>query len=235
MLKYTLQENLLTERPDDYMAQTIATRSYDKEAVIELILRRGSLLTRTDVLAVLNGLEETVADIIKDGGTVNLPLFNTSFSISGVFDSPMDTFDGGRHKLNVNLSKGTLLRDTEKQVRFTKTDALPPAFSIAEIKDVVSGTTNTLLTPGGVIQLWGSNLKLAGDHPDVGLWFVPETGEAVKATVIVTNKPASLIAMIPSGLTAGNYRLRIATQYSSGSSLLKESRVNVSDKTLKVE
>ena len=124
---------------------------------------------------------------------------------------------------------------TEKQVRFTKTDALPPGFSIAEIKDVVSATTNTLLTPGGVIQLWGSNLKLAGDHPDVGLWFVPETGEAVKATVIVTNKPASLIAMIPSGLTAGNYRLRIATQYSSGSSLLKESRVNVSDKTLKVE
>ena len=84
MLKYTLQENLLTERPDDYMAQTIATRSYDKEAIIALILRRGTLLTRTDVLAVLNGLEETVADIIKDGGTVNLPLFNTSFSISGV-------------------------------------------------------------------------------------------------------------------------------------------------------
>ena len=75
----------------------------------------------------------------------------------------------------------------------------------------------------------------AGDHPDVGLWFVPETGEAVKATVIVTNKPASLIAMIPPELAAGSYQLRIATQYSSGSNLLKAPRVNVSDKTLKVE
>ena len=84
MLKYTLVENQLTERPNDYMAQTIAVRAYDKEAIIALMLRRGTLLTRTDVLAVLNGLEETVADIIKDGGTVNLPLFNTSFSISGV-------------------------------------------------------------------------------------------------------------------------------------------------------
>ena len=234
MLKYTLQENLLTERPDDYMAQTISTRSYDKEAIIALILRRGTLLTRTDVLAVLNVLEETVADIIKDGGTINLPLFNTSFSISGVFDGPMDTFDGGRHKLNVNLSKGTLLRNTEKQVLFTKTDAATPASAIIEIKDVVSDTINHMLTPGGVIQLWGSNLKLAGDHADVGLWFMPETGEAIRAEVIITNKPASLIAMIPAALTPGSYTLRIVTQYSGGT-LLKTPRVSVSDKKLIVQ
>ncbi|MDO5664090.1 MAG: DNA-binding domain-containing protein, partial [Bacteroidia bacterium] len=93
MLKYTLQENLLTERSDDFMAQTIATRAYTKEDVITLILRRGTLLTRTDVLAAMNGVEEAIADIVRDGGTVNLPLFNTSFSISGVFEGPMDTFD----------------------------------------------------------------------------------------------------------------------------------------------
>ncbi len=235
MLKYNLVENFLTERPDDYMAQTIATRSYDKNAVIDHILRRGSLLTRTDVLAVLNGLEETVADIIKDGGTINLPLFNTSFSISGVFESPMDTFDGGRHKLNVNLTKGTILRKAESEVRVTKTDAVTPLPNIMEVKDVVSGKTNETLTPGGVIQIWGSLLKIEGDHPDVGLWFVPETGEAVKASVIVTNKPASIIAMIPSELAAGSYQLRIATQFSSGASLLNTPRVHVSDKTLKVE
>ena len=234
MLKYTLVENQLTERPNDYMAQTIAVRAYDKEAIIALMLRRGTLLTRTDVLAVLNGLEETVADILKDGGTVNLPLFNTSFSISGVFEGPMDSFDGSRHKLNVNLSKSTLLRDAEKQVRFTKTDAAAPASAITEIKDVVSDTINHMLTPGGVIQLWGSNLKLAGDHADAGLWFVPETGEAIRAEVIVTNKPASLIAMIPTALAAGSYTLRIVTQYTGGT-LLKTPRVSFSDKKLIVQ
>ena len=219
MLKYTLVENQLTERPNDYMAQTIAVRAYDKEAIIALMLRRGTLLTRTDVLAVLNGLEETDADILKDGGTVNLPL---------------DSFDGSRHKLNVNLSKSTLLRDAEKQVRFTKTDAAAPASAITEIKDVVSDTINHMLTPGGVIQLWGSNLKLAGDHADAGLWFVPETGEAIRAEVIVTNKPASLIAMIPTALAAGSYTLRIVTQYTGGT-LLKTPRVSFSDKKLIVQ
>ena len=96
MLKYALQENLLTERPDDYAAQTIVEGSYDKEAIINLMLQRGTLATRTDMLAVLNLFEEVITGLIQNGGTINLPLFNTSFSISGVFDGPMDIFDGGQ-------------------------------------------------------------------------------------------------------------------------------------------
>lgn len=229
MLKYNLVENLLTERPDDYAAQTIPVRSYDKEAIINLILRKGTLLTRTDVLAVMNAEEEVITDIIGEGGTINLPLFNTSFSISGVFEGPMDSFDSSRHRLNVNLTKGTLLRRAEGEVRLTKTDTVAPQPAILEVKDVVSGKVNEALTPGGVVQLWGSNLKIAGEHADVGLWFVPETGNAVKAQVLVTNKPSQLIAMIPATLAAGNYTLRVITQY-SGSSLLKTPRTVVSDR-----
>ena len=233
MLKYTLVENLLTERPDDYSAQPASTRSYDKEAIIGRILGKGTLLTRTDVLAVFNGLEETVVDIVKDGGTINLPLFNTSFSISGVFDGPMDVFDPSRHKLNINLTKGTLLRKAESEVRMAKTDAVTPQPSIVEVRDAVSGTVNETLTPGGVIQLWGSNLKIAGDDAANGLWFVPETGEPVKAEVVVANKPSQLIAMIPATLTAGKYSLRIVTQY-SGSNLLKTPTTVVSDRSFMV-
>ena len=233
MLKYNLVENLLTERPDDYAAQTIPTRSYDKNAVIDLILRRGTLLTRTDVLAVMNGLEETVVDVVRDGGTINLPLFNTSFSISGVFDGPMDSFDSSRHRLNVNLTKGTLLRKAESEVRFAKTDAVTPQPSIVEVRDAVSGATNDVLTPGGVIQLWGSNLKIAGDNEANGLWFVPETGDAVKAEVVVTNKPSQLIAMIPA-LAAGNYTVRVVTQSTGGGVLLKTPRSYVFERTLVV-
>ena len=233
MLKYNLVENLLTERPDDYAAQTVPTRSYDKNAVIDLILRRGTLLTRTDVLAVMNGLEETVVDVVRDGGTINLPLFNTSFSISGVFDGPMDSFDSSRHRLNVNLTKGTLLRKAESEVRFAKTDAVTPQPSIVEVRDAVSGATNDVLTPGGVIQLWGSNLKIAGDNEANGLWFVPETGDAIKAEVVVTNKLSQLIAMIPA-LAAGNYTVRVVTQSTGGGVLLKMPRSYVFERTLVV-
>lgn len=83
---------MLTERTDDYTAVVQPVGSYDKEAVIAALLRKGTSLTRTDVLAVLNGIEEIVVDITKDGGTVNTPLICTSFSVSGVFEGPLDTF-----------------------------------------------------------------------------------------------------------------------------------------------
>jgi len=218
MLFYSLTENLLTGRADNYTALTQSAGSFDKEAIINEMLRRGSLLTRTDILAVLNGFEETITDIIHDGGTVNTPLFNTSFSISGVFDGPMDSFDGNRHKLNVNLTKGILLREIESQVSIEKTGAITPQPTILEVKDSISGKVNERLTPGGVVELMGVNIKIVGENADCGLWFVPASGEAVKAKVIVQNKPSSVIAMIPN-LSPETYTLKVMTQYSGGKPL----------------
>jgi len=163
MLKYSLTENLLTERNDDFSAQTYSVASLDKEAIIARILKKGTTLTRTDVLAVLNAFEETVADALLQGYSMTLPLFNTSFSISGVFESALDTFDGNRHKLNINLTKGILLRNAERNVKFEKTNTPAPLPQIQEVKDSVSQTVNERLTARGVVEVRGYNLKIDGD------------------------------------------------------------------------
>ena len=236
MVKYVLSENLLTARPDDFMATPVDVKSFDRDTIVEMMLKRGTLLTKTDILAVLNSLEEVVADIVKDGGAVNMPLFNTSFSISGVFDGAMDTFDPNRHRLYVNLNKGTLLRDVEKQVKTSKTEMSAAAPSVVEVRDVLSGTSNEKLTPMGVIQVFGSGLRIEGTEPTVGLWFVPAEGAQppIKANVMVSNKPSSLTAMVPA-LDAGTYRIRVATQYAgSGSRLLKTPRITTWEKVFVV-
>jgi hypothetical protein len=234
LLKYSLVENQLTERPDDYSAQTHSGSSFDKEAVIFRMLRRGTLLTRTDALAVLNGFEETVVEIHEEGGTVNLPLFNTSFSISGVFEGPMDSFDGNRHKLNINVTKGALLRETEKKVKVEKTNAPAPQPQIQEVKDSISGAFNEKLTAGGVVEIRGYNLKIDGDDPACGLWFVAENGQETKAVVIIENKPSKILAMIPA-LAGGNYQVKVATQYTLGGKFLKIPKQFVYPKMLVAE
>ena len=84
MLKYALRENLLTPEPDDYMAQTVDARSYRGEEIVDLMLKRGSTLTKADAAAV--ELYNTVcAELIADGCNLNTPLMNTSLSVSGVF------------------------------------------------------------------------------------------------------------------------------------------------------
>ena len=234
VLKYSLVENVLTERPDDLSAQTHSMGSLDREAIMTRMLQKGTLLTRTDIVAVLNNFEETIADALLNGYTVNLPLFNTSFSISGVFESAMDSFDGNRHKLNINLTKGILLRNAEKNVKLEKTAARAPQPTIQEVRDSVSGVVNERLTASGVVELRGYNLRIDGDNPACGLWFVDENGTETKATVIVENKPSRIMAMIPA-LNAGSYQVKVVTQYTGSAALLKTPKMMVFPKNLTVE
>ena len=229
-LKYSLHDNPLTERPDDCSAQAHSVGSLDEEAIIERIMTRGTTLTRTDVTAVFTAFKEVVAEAATQGYSVNLPLFNTAFSISGVFDGPMDSFDANRHKLNINITKGVALRDAEKHVKLEKTASQQPNPQIQEVKDSITGTVNERLTVNGVIEVRGYNLKIEGDNASCGLWFVAENGTETKAAIIIENKPARIIAMVP-GLPSGKYQVKVATQYTGGV-LLKAPRIFVYQKYL---
>ena len=221
MLKYSLRENLLTPAPDDYMAQAADVRSYTLDEIIDLMMEKGSTLTRADVAATLQVYGEVVSAIIKDGSAVNTPLMNTSMSISGVFDGANDSFDKKRHTVNLNITAGTLLRDAVTKVKCEKTEGVSTDPYITEVTDIVTGTVNTTLTKGGVVQLVGSRLKFDAKDEAQGIFFVPETGEAVRAAVIAENKPARLMAIIPADLAAGTYYIEVRSKHSGGGKPLK--------------
>ena len=220
MLKYCLRENLLTPAPDDYMAQAAEVRSYTLAEIIGLMMQKGSTLTRADVAATLQVYGEVCAALIADGSAVNTPLMNTSLSISGVFNGAADTFDKKRHTVNLNITAGTLLRDAVTKVKCEKTEGASTDPYITEVTDIVSGKVNEVLSKGGVVQLVGSRLKFDAKDAAQGIFFVPETGEAVRAAVIAENKPARLMAIIPD-LAAGTYYVEVRTKASGGGKPLK--------------
>ena len=211
MLKYSLRENLLTPAPDDYMAQVTDTRSYSLEEIIDLMMDKGSTLTRADVAATLQVYGEVCSSIVADGAALNTPLVNTSMSITGVFNGANDSFDKKRHTVNLNMTAGTLLRDAVTKVKCEKTEGASTDPYITEVSDIVSGKTNCTLTKGGVVQLTGSRLKFDQKDEAQGIFFVPETGAAVRASVIAENKPARLMAIIPD-LAAGTYYVEVRTK-----------------------
>ena len=225
MLKYSLRENLLTPAPDDYMAQVTDVRSYTLDEIIDLMMEKGTTLTRADVAATLQVYGEVVSAIIKDGSAVNTPLMNTSMSISGVFDGANDSFDKKRHTVNLNITAGTLLRDAAAKVKCEKTEGASTDPYITEVTDIVTGTVNTTLTKGGVVQLVGSRLKFDAKDTAQGIFFVPETGEAVRAAVIAENKPARLMAIIPADLAAGTYYIEVRTKYANATKQLKTLKI----------
>ena len=234
MLKYSLRENLLTPAPDDYMAQAADVRSYTLDEIIDLMMDKGTTLTRADVAATLQVYGEVCSSLIKDGSAVNTPLFNTALTIAGVFNGANDAFDKKRHTVNLNLTAGTLLRDAAAKVKCEKTEGASTDPYITEIADIVSGKVNEGLTKGGVVQLTGSRLKFDQKDAAQGIFFVPETGEAVRAEVIAENKPARLMAIIPAGLKAGTYYIEVRTKLSGGGKPLKVVKVGRFAKPLTV-
>ena len=177
---------------------------------------------------------EVCALVIANGSALNTPLFNTSMSISGVFDGANDAFDKKRHAVNLNMTAGTLLRDAVQEVKCEKTQIASTDPYITEVKDVVSDTVNTVLTKGGIVQITGSRLKFDAKDESQGIFFVPETGEAVRCSVIAENKPARLTALIPQTLDAGIRYIEIRTKMLDNNKALKTMKVGRFAKPLTV-
>ena len=234
MLKYSLRENLLTPAPDDYMAQAADVRSYTLDEIIDLMMDKGTTLTRADVAATLQVYGEVCSSLIKDGSALNTPLMNTALSISGVFNGANDSFDKKRHTVNLNLTAGTLLRDAVTKVKCEKTEAASTDPYITEVADIVSGKVNEVLTKGGVVQLVGSRLKFDAKDAAQGIFFVPETGAPVRAAVIAENKPARVMAIIPADLPAGTYYIEVRTKLAEGGKALKNLKTGRFAKALTV-
>ena len=118
-------------------------------------------------------------------------------------------------------------------LKFDKTNTAAPLPQIQEVRDSVSGAVNELLTAGGVIEVRGYNLKIDGDDPSCGLWFVRDDGQQLKAEIFIENKPAKVTAFIPD-LSPGNWQLKLVTQFSGGGVFLKTPKTFVYPMNLKV-
>ena len=230
MLDYTLIENLLTPAPDDYMAQTANVRSYTNDEIADRIMKTGAGLTRSDILSVLQAQNEVICDIIAEGDAVNTPLFNTQPSISGVFDSASDSFDSSRHRVKINLSAGKALRDAVTKVRTKKVQVADAAPIITEVKDMVTGSVNDQLTKNTVVQITGGRLKFLSEEADNGVFLVNADNAVFRRMeVVLENKPARLMVMIPQNMQVGTYYLEVRTTFSNSvkpTKTLKVSRFN---------
>jgi hypothetical protein len=104
---------------------------------------------------------------------------------------------------------------------------------IEEFCDIATGALNESMTSMNLFVMTGERLKVAGDHPDIGVYFEQQDGPAkLKVTAIAENTSGKLIGLIPAG-PAGKYKVVIKTQYSGATNkFLKEPRAIESRFTL---
>ena len=213
MLKYCLRENLLTPAPDDYMAQI------------------------ADVCSVFENMRAITASSRKNKGSAYTQYACALFLLNSLFlprlfskrvtalCKYMRQIQGANKKhpqaYLMYVEDCFLCSNAVVAHRFPQEEGVSTDPYITEVTDIVTGTVNTTLTKGGVVQLVGSRLKFDAKDAAQGIFFVPETGEAVRAAVIAENKPARVMAIIPADLAAGTYYIEVRSKHSGGGKPLK--------------
>ena len=232
-----LYKNLLTEALDDYIARVISDRSLGIREICEIAVTRGGADSTVDAMEhhVRLFLKE-MAYQLCDAYSINTEWFNFSVHVKGVFDSPTDTFNPEKHSVVVEFRMGTELRKAVKDIAVEIMGVADGTGEILRVVDVKSGSTNEKLTPSRNLRIQGDRLKITGEKPDNGVWFINQAnGERILVdnSDLVTNNPSEVIVVIPE-LSVGNYALEIVTQYTP-STPLKEPRTIAFAKVLKVE
>ncbi len=235
-IKAALYDNALTENPNDFTARVQSERSLNVKDICESAATRGGAdISAAAMEHAVNLWLKEMAFSLCDGFSVNTGWFTAGVGIKGVFDSATENFNRDKHTLTFDFQQGAQLRKELENVTVAITGVADSSASIAQVIDVKTGSVNDQLTPGRNLRIVGSKIKIAGDSPSNGIFFVARGSGAhykVEPSDIVTNKPSELIVVIPA-LSKGDYIIEVVTQYAVGATL-KESRTAVFDRTLTV-
>jgi len=210
-IKYALYENKLTEATDLYAAKVLISGSADLNTIVDRIVDQGSTVTRTDIIAVLEGAIEATDNLLLDGWRVNFGGLCDLFPrIKGKFNGITDHYDPSRHQIDVGAAPGSRVRKTIRDdAAVTKRETILPAPLVLEYTDLGSGETNDHVTPGSIGTINGSRLAFNELAEDEGIYFnSTSTPAKVKVTAIQKNKPSELVFMVPE-LSVGTYWLEV--------------------------
>ncbi|MGF7109487.1 hypothetical protein J2Z29_002051 [Treponema pedis] len=196
------------------------------------MVRRGTTVTRTDLVAIMQLYTEECSFIVEEGGTLNTPLINTSMSITGVFDGADDSFDKKRHAVSLNISAGTALKTALGKTKAVKTETAGTEPYITAVTDKLTGDSETIKI-GSVMEILGSRLKFDDKDTEQGVFAVSGMS-AVRCASVVENKPARLIVLLDATVPAGEFTLEVRTKLTSnGNKKSKSLKKSFYHKTLK--
>ena len=145
---------------------------------------------------------------LSDGFTVNTGFF----SVHPVAD-----------KASQPLRKRTLMRRGVRSI-VLNVDEKANRGHIEFFTDTATGTLNERITPAGRFIAEGKLIKVEGNNPDCGVYFVSMVDASLRFKVekpLIENTSGRAAGYVPI-IPAGKYRIEIKTQYNGSGVLLKK-------------
>ena len=236
-IKARLYENALTPDPNDLTARVVSETSLTvKDVCNSAATRGGADISASSMRHATDLFFKEMGYLLCDGFSINTGYFTAAPCIKGVFNNPKETFNPNKHSLIFQFIQGENMRKAIAEIEVEMLGMAETKLEISQVTDMKSGSVNEVMTPNYNLKIVGNRLKIAGDHPDVGvrLTYVanPDIFYDVDPSDLVVNNPSELMIIIPDVQHGGDYQLQVTTQYGV-SKLLKEPRTVIFDKTLR--
>ena len=223
LLKGWLVDNTVTgEDKTDKILTLESAGNLTLDDVMELMQKEETGLRKETIKHVVDLYQRKLAELVTNGNSINTGLFHLVPQFKGVIKDGV--WDPKKNKIYVLLLQGKVLRDaiadTTVKILGNKGDTA----YIAGSEDTATRATNGSATPGRNYRVRGKNIKVAGEHKDVGVYIIAAGGTKTKidTDMIALNNPSDVIVLLPADLAEGVYELRIVTQFSNSARLLKE-------------
>jgi hypothetical protein len=234
-----LYKNLLTEREDDFYGRVVNIASVGENELIDRVVKKGTDIHASTLKASYDRLKQEAMEAIIRGEIVNFGLGHIALDVQGAFIGQGAQWDRKKNKLVARITASKELRETLSGTPVHVRGEAPDGSVINSITDVASGTANDVLTPGGIANIKGHRIKIAGSKPEIGLFFTEQTNPQlvypVPLNAIGTNDPSKISFVIPPAIIPGEYLLSIVTQYSGGGKERKDPKTIQLNYVLTVE
>lgn len=219
-------DNTMTpENPNDRIFRVADRGSADRERIIQEMMLMNPGLEEETLSMVLDLKNRVCQRLLMLGMRVNDGYCYASLSCTGVVEG--SAWDPAVNSLTVNMQPAKSLREAVAEAKVTVTGTASEAMYISAGGDATTKGTSYTVTPGSIYRVRGKNVKIAGEDPSVGIFFVNEEGTETQVPMaqVAMNNPSELRFIVPAGLTDGVYKLRLVTQFSgSGNTMLKSPR-----------
>jgi len=218
-IRVRLYPNYLSGVKGAYLARTDSERTLNVEDVCSILKTRGGYEGDYNKLvdAVHSYLDE-VAYQLCDGYAVNNGYFAIWMNVGGTFDTVNELHDNKKHPIDVRFGIRSKLYELLRTIKVEMLGLADVKAFIDTFTDEEAQTVNGVYVVGNMFSVHGSKIKIEGNDPSVGLYFVPvdDPTKAVKVSRIGKNNPSEVTGIAPDTGFKNN-RVEIRTQFSQTS------------------